>query len=266
MKRKIVCLCGSTRFREAFEKANRDETAAGNIVLSVGWFTHENPVTENIKADLDRLHKDKIDIADEVLILNVKGYVGSSTLSEILHAFETKKTIRFLEPLPYDALLTLVNKARTAHLPPQEIRDPKTLPFVDIAVMHEMFFGDIQDKVKTMSRRDKAELLKFRLRFIQEEMRETDDANTAAEFVDGLVDMMVVIVGTLHMFGVDGEKAWNEVYQANIMKEVGVKASRPNPFGFPDLIKPEGWVGPDHTRNVGVLSEVFNKPLGDKDD
>jgi len=96
---KIVVLCGSTRFREAFERANHDETLAGNIVLSVGCLTHGNAdITEEQKARLDALHKRKIDLGHVVLVLNVDGYVGDSTASEIRYARRIGKPIRWLEP------------------------------------------------------------------------------------------------------------------------------------------------------------------------
>ncbi|MGH7869654.1 MAG: hypothetical protein ACREP9_19005 [Candidatus Dormibacteraceae bacterium] len=99
---KVVCLCGSTRFKEAFQQANLRETIAGNIVLTVGCMTHSDSelndiITPEIKVKLDELHKRKIDLADEVLILNVGGYVGESTYSELGYARLTNKTIRWLE-------------------------------------------------------------------------------------------------------------------------------------------------------------------------
>lgn len=97
----VVCLCGSTRFREAFERANFDETLAGKIVLSVGCFRGQfgaNSFSDEQKVQLDVLHKHKIDLADEVLVLNVGGYVGDSTNSEIDHAMKTGKPVRWLEP------------------------------------------------------------------------------------------------------------------------------------------------------------------------
>lgn len=97
---KVVCLCGSTRFMDAFQKANLDETLAGNIVLSVGCNTksdNELEITDEVKGKLDELHKRKIDMADEVFVLNVGGYVGSSTKSEIDYAEQRGKVIRYLE-------------------------------------------------------------------------------------------------------------------------------------------------------------------------
>jgi len=107
---KIVCLCGSTRFYEAFQRANYDETMAGRIVLSVGFYPHAKEHGEAIgltnagyplsqKAALDELHKRKIDLADEVLVLNIGGYVGASTRGEIEYAAAQGKPVRYLEPL-----------------------------------------------------------------------------------------------------------------------------------------------------------------------
>lgn len=104
-KRTVVCLCGSTRFYDAFQRANYDETMAGKIVLSVGFYMHTPQVVhgESLGCDdqqkiaLDALHMDKIDMADEVLILNVGGYIGESTRRELNHATATGKVVRFLE-------------------------------------------------------------------------------------------------------------------------------------------------------------------------
>ncbi len=95
----VVCLCGSTRFKDAFTQAARDETLAGKIVLSVGLFGHVEGLDMDgpIKQMLDQLHLYKIDMADEVLILNVGGYIGSSTRNELKYAQASGKTVRFLE-------------------------------------------------------------------------------------------------------------------------------------------------------------------------
>ena len=101
--------------------------------------------------------------------------------------------------------------------------------------------------------------LEFRIDFLQEELGETESAlidMDAEEIVDGLIDLCVVAIGTLDAFGVDPYKAWDEVLKANLAKEVGVKPSRPNPLGLPDLIKPEDWEGPDHNDNHGKLNNI----------
>jgi hypothetical protein len=103
---KIVCLCGSTRFGKAFQEFQLAETLAGNIVLTIGCnmktdreiFEHYSDAEmEDIKERLDELHKRKIDIADEVVILNVGGYTGESTRNEIGYAILNNKKIRYLE-------------------------------------------------------------------------------------------------------------------------------------------------------------------------
>ena len=101
--------------------------------------------------------------------------------------------------------------------------------------------------------------LEFRIDFLQEELSETEAALVgmdAEEIVDGLIDLCVVAIGTLDAFGVDAHKAWDEILKANLAKEVGVKPERPNPMGLPDLIKPEGWEGPDHSDNHGKLNNI----------
>lgn len=100
-KPKVVCLCGSTKFKSTFIQANFLETMRGNIVLSVGWFglADKDIYTPSMeeKIALDELHLRKIDLADEVLILNLGGYIGKSTESELIYAYMAKKKIRFLE-------------------------------------------------------------------------------------------------------------------------------------------------------------------------
>mgnify|MGYP001305038807 CR=1 FL=1 len=101
--------------------------------------------------------------------------------------------------------------------------------------------------------------LEFRIDFLQEELSETEAAlinMDAEEIVDGLIDLCVVAIGALDAFGVDPYKAWDEVLKAKLAKEVGVKPSRPNPLGLPDLIKPEDWEGPDHSDNHGKLNNI----------
>lgn len=97
---RVVCLCGSTRFKDAFDNANLQETMAGKIVLSVGCITSSNvglSIALAQKAALDELHKRKIDMADEILVLNVNGYIGESTRSEIAYANANSKPVRWLE-------------------------------------------------------------------------------------------------------------------------------------------------------------------------
>jgi hypothetical protein len=100
-KYKIITLCGSTRFRHEFIAEQKRLTLEGNIVISVGLFGHsgdEEVWAEDIKPMLDDMHKRKIDLADEIFVINAGGYVGSSTRSEIDYAIETNKPVRYLEP------------------------------------------------------------------------------------------------------------------------------------------------------------------------
>lgn len=103
----IVCLCGSTQFGAAFHDANLRETLAGRIVLTIGCDMRADAeifagISEDelnaIKRGLDALHFRKIDLADEVLILNVNGYVGESTRRELQYARHLNKRVRWLEP------------------------------------------------------------------------------------------------------------------------------------------------------------------------
>ena len=102
-KYKVITLCGSTRFKDAFMETQKRLTLEGNIVISVGLFGHsgDNEVwTAGTKEMLDDMHKRKIDMADEIFIINVGGYIGSSTRSEIEYAKENRKPINYLEPDP----------------------------------------------------------------------------------------------------------------------------------------------------------------------
>ena len=106
-KYKVVTLCGSTRFKDQFMEAQKRLTLEGCIVISVGLFGHagDSEVWEGMdegtltrtKEMLDDMHKRKIDMADEIFVINVGGYIGSSTRSEIEYAQRTGKTVRYLE-------------------------------------------------------------------------------------------------------------------------------------------------------------------------
>lgn len=104
----VVCLCGSTRFKETFRRENERLTREGKIVLSVGVFGHADNTgfSDDEKEMLDELHKRKIKRADRILVLNVGGYIGDSTKSEIEEAQERGKKITFLES-PYEVATQL---------------------------------------------------------------------------------------------------------------------------------------------------------------
>ena len=95
---KVITLCGSTRFKEDFERVNRELTLMGNIVISVGCFGHAGDTfTDEQKVMLDDIHKRKIDMADAIFVINKDGYIGSSTRSEIQYAIKTGKEVIFME-------------------------------------------------------------------------------------------------------------------------------------------------------------------------
>ena len=104
---KVITLCGSTRFKEEFMRVQKELTLKGNIVISVGLFGHhgDNEVWESMdegtltktKEMLDEMHKRKIDMADEIFIINVDGYIGESTRSEIDYAKKNGIIINYLE-------------------------------------------------------------------------------------------------------------------------------------------------------------------------
>lgn len=99
-KYNVITLCGSTRFKEAFMEVQKKLTLEGNIVISVGLFGHsgDNEVWEGkTKIMLDDMHKRKIDMADEIFVVNVGGYIGESTKSEIAYAESHGKKVRYLE-------------------------------------------------------------------------------------------------------------------------------------------------------------------------
>ena len=104
---KVITLCGSTRFTDEFLKVQKELTLKGNIVISVGLFGHsdDSEVWENMdegtltktKEMLDDMHKRKIDMADEIFVINVGGYIGDSTKSEIEYAKAHGKKVNYLE-------------------------------------------------------------------------------------------------------------------------------------------------------------------------
>lgn len=104
---RVITLCGSTRFKEQFFEVQKKLTLEGNIVISVGLFGHsgdsevwdgmdEGTLTKT-KEMLDDMHKRKIDMADGIFVINVGGYIGDSTKSEIEYAKKTGKTVEYLE-------------------------------------------------------------------------------------------------------------------------------------------------------------------------
>ena len=106
-KYKVITLCGSTKFKDEFMRIQKELTLKGNIVISVGLFGHsgDNEVWENMdkgtktktKEMLDDMHKRKIDMSDEIFVINIGGYIGESTKSEIEYAINNGKKVNYLE-------------------------------------------------------------------------------------------------------------------------------------------------------------------------
>jgi predicted HAD superfamily Cof-like phosphohydrolase len=142
----------------------------------------------------------------------------------------------------------------------------------DINAMHHKFGVKEWFEANKGNKELMGKYLTFRLNMCLEELLETANAadldlginedgkfafmgdaskTDPEEIVDGLIDLSVFAVGTLDVFNVDANKAWDNVYAANMNKSTGVKPGRPNPFGLPDLIKPSDWVAPSHKGNHG---------------
>jgi predicted HAD superfamily Cof-like phosphohydrolase len=128
----------------------------------------------------------------------------------------------------------------------------------DIANMHAKF--GVNEVVAKLSKEQLRDYLKFRLDMVQEEVYEARNAfvlKDADGVVDALIDAIVFAIGTLDAFNVDAYEAWARVHEANMAKEPGVKEGRPNPYGFPDLIKPQGWTPPTHEDNLGLIAKAL---------
>lgn len=135
--------------------------------------------------------------------------------------------------------------------------------FNDIRAMHEKF--GVTEWVE--KNKNNPELLRKFLNFriakmMDEEMNELRAAafvdDDAEGVVDSIIDLIVFGATILDALGVDGEKAWYQVYNANMSKQPGVKAGRPNKFGLPDMIKDaETWKAPSHDDNLGIIPEIL---------
>ncbi len=99
---KVITLCGSTRFKDEFIETQKRLSLQGNIVISVGLFGHSGDKEvwqDGVKEMLDDMHKRKIDMADSIYVINVGGYIGSSTRSEIEYAIAHGKTVEYLDSI-----------------------------------------------------------------------------------------------------------------------------------------------------------------------
>jgi hypothetical protein len=102
-KYKVITLCGSTKFKVQFMEVQKKLTLEGNIVISVGCFGHAGDIfSDEQKLMLDDMHKRKIDMADEIFVINVGGYIGESTKSEIEYAKKHNKKVNYLDNINND--------------------------------------------------------------------------------------------------------------------------------------------------------------------
>ena len=124
----------------------------------------------------------------------------------------------------------------------------------DLFEMHDKY--GFHDAADAMDAETLKKMLVFRIKFLEEELTEMKSAKSAEDIVDALIDLCVVAVGTLDIYSVGAQTAWDEVHLANMAKERGTNASRPNPLGLPDLVKPEGWTPPSHEGNHGMLANL----------
>jgi len=128
----------------------------------------------------------------------------------------------------------------------------------DIAGMHKHY--GVNEKVQDFDAAKLKLFLDFRIAFLDEELTELKvNRRNPEEVVDALIDLCVVAIGTLDSFGIDSQEAWVRVLRANLANDVGIKESRPNPLGLPDLIKPAGWKAPNHAGNHGLLTKMAQR-------
>lgn len=94
---KVITLCGSTKFKKEFEQSNRYLTLKGNIVISLAFFEQSEGVeiTEEQANLFGEIHFRKIDMSDEIFVIDAGGYIGSSTRKEIEYAHENGKLVQY---------------------------------------------------------------------------------------------------------------------------------------------------------------------------
>ena len=99
-RHEVVTLCGSTRFKEDFQKAQELLTLAGKLVISLGFFEHAEgrTITPETEALLAEIHRQRIDMSDSIFVINRDDYIGKSTASEIEYARAAGKAVKFMFP------------------------------------------------------------------------------------------------------------------------------------------------------------------------
>jgi predicted HAD superfamily Cof-like phosphohydrolase len=131
-------------------------------------------------------------------------------------------------------------------------------PELDMNLMHRHY--GVKEIIENLSPTLLNEFIQFRIGCLYEEMQEINDAHEQCDddgVVDGIVDLVVFAIGTLELMNVDFAEAWWRVFEANMNKKLGIKESRPNPFGLPDLVKGPDFVSPQHKDNIGLLETAY---------
>lgn len=125
----------------------------------------------------------------------------------------------------------------------------------DIAALHERF--GVDKVVAAMDNMLLSRFMEHRIKFLLEELGELEESTVPENITDALIDLIVVALGTLQAFQIDIGKAWDQVHEKNMQKVPGANPQRPNPYGLPDLCKPEGWTPPSHADNVGLFPQLY---------
>ena len=106
----IITLCGSSRFKDEYLKVQKELSLKGYLVLSLGLFGHSGDDEAWAKKDLlDRVHLQKIDMSSAIFVIDVDGYVGETTKSEIEYAISRGKTVYFYSRNDLDKVREIPN-------------------------------------------------------------------------------------------------------------------------------------------------------------
>ncbi|MFT3851822.1 MAG: nucleoside triphosphate pyrophosphohydrolase family protein [Ilumatobacteraceae bacterium] len=196
---RIVCLCGSTRHKGAFLAAQESETLAGRIVVGPGVFSQADGQSM-LGVDIERLHelhRRKIELADELLVIAPDGRIGDSTAQEIEYGQSLGKPVRHWQPdVPHglvDPVEALVESHRVQRL-----------------VSNDVPTLDVPDDVKAL-----------RCALIDEEageFREALDAGDIVEVADAIADLLYVVYGAARTFGIPVREVFAEVHRSNMTK------------------------------------------------
>lgn len=196
---RIVCLCGSTTHKQAFLAAQEAETFEGRLVVGPGVFSKADgrALSADEVEQLHDLHRRKIELADELLVIAPDGRIGESTALEIAYAESLGKPIRYWKPAAPSALIDPVEALAESHR-------------VQRLVSNEVPTLDVPDEVKAL-----------RCALIDEEAREFRDALEGGDIVavaDAIADLLYVVYGAARTFGIPVREVFAEVHRSNMTK------------------------------------------------